>query len=251
VTRINRRESAPLAPHAARGLPSGPPLFLEELGRTTELLKPFVVPERLERLRSVVSRRTRRLTLLLEKVHDSHNIAACIRTCEAFGLLALHLIPPVTAKPLKMSRVVASGADRWLTVHVHEDLAAAQRALRGSGYLLAVADARPGAGLHTPSEIALDAPLCVAFGNERDGVSAELLRAADLRLHIPMSGFVESLNISVAVAISVSRIRERLEQIPSGAWQLTGDEQLQLVDQWILDDVPHAQSILEEIAKRQ
>jgi tRNA (guanosine-2'-O-)-methyltransferase len=250
MKRTERHTLEPLLEADAQGLPSGPPLSLERPGRATELLRPFVLPERLERLRTVIANRTRRLTLLLEEVHDAHNISACIRTCEAFGLLELHLIP-AASKPLKVSRLVASGADRWLTVHIHDDLDGARRALKERGYRLAVTDPREGPGLHTPSDIPIDAPLCIAFGNEKEGVSARLLAAADLRLHIPMSGFVESLNISVAVAISVARIRERFEQMPAASWRLEGDQQAALLDRWILEDVPHARTILEEIAKRQ
>ena len=250
MRRSNKRAADPLASSDVHELPAGPPLSLERIGRVTELLRPFVLPERLERLRDVVSSRTRHLTLLLEEVHDAHNIAACIRTCEAFGLQELHLIP-CTEKPLKMSRLVASGADRWLKVHVHEDVAAAEHALKGSGYRIAVTDPREGPDLHTPSDISIASPLCIAFGNEKEGVSDALIAAADLRLHIPMSGFVESLNISVAVAISVARIRERLEQSPESRWKLTAEQQAALLDRWILEDVPHAHSILEEIAKRQ
>ena len=250
MTRLGRRASDPLLSTEAQPLPVGPPLSLERGGRVTELLSPFVLPERLERLREVVGNRTRRLTLLLEEVHDAHNIAACIRTCEAFGLLELHLIPSAD-KPLKMSRLVASGADRWLTLHIHDDLDSAQRVIAEQGYRLAVTDPREGPNLHTPSALPLQAAVCLAFGNEKDGVSEALLNAAELRLHVPMAGFVESLNISVAVAISVARIRERLEESADNTWRLSDSEQAMLLDQWILDDVPHAHAILEEIAKRQ
>ena len=247
---MKRRESTPIRRAESLDLPSGAPLHLELPGQITKALSPFVLPERLERLRGVVRNRTLRLTLLLEEVHDAHNIAACIRTCEAFGVLELHLIPSST-KPLKMSRLVASGADRWLHLHIHEDLESACEALKSAGYRLAVTDAQVGEKLATPSDIAINTPLCIAFGNEHDGVSPALKDAADLRVHIPMSGFVESLNISVAVAIVVSRIRERLESQEQDNWRLDAQEELELLDDWILEDVPHAKQILKEIAKRQ
>lgn len=234
--------------HAA--LPIGPPLHLETPGRVSALLSPFVLPERLARLQGVVAKRTRHLTLLLDGVHDAHNIAACIRTCDAFGLQDLHIIPSEN-KPLKMSRLVASGADRWVSVKLHDDVESACAALSQAGYQLAVTHIHGAGPLRTPADVDIDAPLAIAFGNERDGVSAALRAKADLLLHIPMSGFVESLNISVAVAIAVSRVRERFESEAGCQWRLSELEQRNLLDAWVLEDVPHAEAVLEEISKRQ
>jgi len=232
-----------------RDLPVGPPLNLECAGRATELLAPFVMPERLERLRGVVARRTRRLTVLLEQVHDAHNIAACVRTCDAFGLQDLHVIPPAD-KPLRLSKLVSTGAHRWVTVHVHESLEDALHALSASGYRLAGMDVVTGETHHTPGTIALDEPLCLAFGNERDGVSDALNAAAERLVHIPMEGFVESFNVSVAVAITVARLRERIDTLGEGAWGLGDGEKTALLDAWIVEDVPRARAVLLEISRR-
>ena len=232
-----------------RELPPGPPLNLEQVGRATSLLTPFVLPERIQRLTSVIEHRTRRITLLLERVHDAHNVAACARTCDAFGLQDLHIIPPED-KPLRFSKLVSSGAHRWLTVHVHDTLDSALQALRSSGYMLAVTDVSSEAPCDTPASLPLDAPLCVAFGNERDGVSQALRAAADMPLHIPMTGFVESFNVSVAVAIACSRLRERIDAMPPAAWQLSTSERAALMDTWVIEDVPHAHAVLMEIARR-
>ena len=150
-----------------------------------------------------------------------------------------------------MSRLVASGADRWLTLHVHSDLQSACDALDTDGYRLAATDVGGSVAPRSPSEITIDMPLALAFGNERDGISAELRERATMLMHIPMSGFVESLNISVAVAIAVSRIRERLEHTNPCQWRLSEESRSRLLDGWVLQDVPHARSVLKEIAKRQ
>ena len=231
-------------------LPPGPPLYLERRGQVTALLSPFMLPERLQRLEGIVEKRTRHLTILLEGVHDAHNIAACIRTCDAFGLQDLHIIPAAT-KPLKMSRLVASGADRWLTLHLHPDLQHAHDALKAQDYRVAITDLHSSTKRHRPADIELKERLCIAFGNERDGISPALRELADECVYIPMSGFVESLNISVAVGVAVSRIRERLETHPPERWLLSDLERHTLLDEWILGDVPHAESVLEEIARRQ
>lgn len=231
-------------------LPVGPPLHLERPGRAAELLSPFILPERLERLEAVLARRTRRLTLLLETVHDAHNIAACVRTCDAFGLQDLHIIP-CADKPLRLSKMVSTGAHRWLTIHVHDTLEDALETLSASGYRLTVTEVVPGETSDTPSDIPLDAPLCLAFGNERDGISDALSAAAQGRLHIPMAGFVESFNVSVAVAVSVSRIRERVDALDEPIWGLSADEKNALLDAWIVEDVPRAHAVLQEISRRQ
>ena len=234
-----------------RRLPSGPPLHLETPGRATAVLTPFLLPVRLERFRAVLARRTRYLTALIEEVHDRHNIAACVRSCDAFGLQDLHVIPR-EGEDTRLSRNVAGGSHRRITVHRHDGLEAAVDALRARGYRLVVTDlGGDGAEPETPETVPVDAPICVAFGNEATGISDALRAAADVRLRIPMRGFVESFNISVACAVTLYALRRRIDlEVPAARRALTPEEAADILDRWVVDDVPHAMAVIDELAKR-
>lgn len=234
------------------GIPSGPPLHLERPGAIVAHLGPFLTPERLERLRAILGARTRRLAGLLECVKDAHNIAACVRSCDAFGIQDLHIVPEPGATP-RLSRFVATGAQRWVTIHRHADTAAAIAALRAAGYRIAATDL----GGRTPplmlDQIELaESPLCLAFGNETDGISTELREECDVRVQIPMTGFVESLNVSVAFAITMHSLRRRLDDLvdaPDDA-RLTATERSSLLDRWVLEDVKRARAVVTELTRR-
>ncbi|MCA9515593.1 MAG: RNA methyltransferase [Myxococcales bacterium] len=229
---------------ASAALPDvGPP------GTIAALLAPFVHDRRLERMRGVLARRTRHLTVLLEEIHDPHNIAACVRSCDAFGIQHVHLVPTRGRRP-KAARGVSRGADRWLTMHLHPTIEAAIAALRAEGYLIAATDiSGPSAPLPV-HDAPLDRPLCVAFGNEHDGISETLRQAADLAIQVPMVGFVESLNISVACAIVLHELRTRVERSPAGVPPLADAERTALLDRFMFEDIERASSVLATVLAR-
>lgn len=240
------RETEPLVP---LHLPPGPPLYLERPGRATELLGPFLATERLERLRSVLSLRTRHVTALVEKVHDPHNIAACVRSCDAFGIQDLHLVPS-EGVPLLLSREVSIGAQRWLTIHRHPNTRAAIRCIRDAGYRIVTTDLDPEAAPRYVSELDISQPTCIAFGTERDGISDELHAAADGRVRIPMVGFSQSLNISVAFAITMHDLRRALDALPADTIALEETAEARILDRWVVEDTPRARAVLKDLARR-
>jgi len=234
---------------AAPRLAAGAPLHLERPGRVVELLEPYLRPARLERFRSVLGRRTRHITALLERVHDPHNLSACVRSCDAFGVQHLHIVPEVGVK-LKLSRKVASGAQRWVSLHIHPTSAAAISALREEGYAL-YATALGGKAPTIPvRDTPLDRPVCIVFGNERDGVSDEVLASVDGNVIVPMYGFVDSFNISVAFALTLHTLRDRLAAAGRSAGDLSPEERIHLLDRWVLSDVPRAEDVLAELGRR-
>jgi tRNA (guanosine-2'-O-)-methyltransferase len=152
---------------------------------------------RRERMRLVAARRLAGLTVALDNVHDPHNISAVLRSCDGFGLQHVHLVG-LSADP---NRAVSMGCEKWLTLHRHVDAPACATALRAAGYELWAAmpdrDARP------IEQVDFTRPIALVFGAERDGLSEALLNACDGRYQIYMPGFSQSLNVSVAAAISI------------------------------------------------
>lgn len=182
-------------------------------------------PRRLARAEAVLASRRRGLTVVLEDAHDPHNISAVLRTCDALGIQDVHLVAEDQPTSV-LNPNVTIGAERWLTVHRHVGSKTALAALRRAGYSIFVSHLDPRA----VSIVDLPAAHRAAyvFGNERSGVTTRWIEAADSTFWIPTSGFSGSLNLSVAVALT---LYDRLLRAP-GAGDLTEDEKANLRSEW-------------------
>jgi tRNA (guanosine-2'-O-)-methyltransferase len=166
----------------------------------------FLLPERKARIDEVVANRTRTLTVVMEAFCDPQNVNAVVRTCEAFGVQDLHVIEGVM-KPYDRNKKVSQNADKWLDVHRWKDTRACLEHLKGEGFAIYATHLGPASrGL---PELSFAGKVALVFGNEHRGVSAEALALADARYAIPMLGFVQSLNVSVAAAVSIAAAVER------------------------------------------
>jgi tRNA (guanosine-2'-O-)-methyltransferase len=168
-----------------------------------EALEPWVTDERKARLADVLNARIGSVTVLMDAPHDPHNAAAVVRTCDAFGIPEIHIVPR-EQEPL-MARSVSRGAEHWVDVTVHANPAAATSALRAQGFTLVATHPE---GDLTKEDLATLPRVALLLGNEHDGLRQELTQAADHSVRIPMRGFVESLNVSVAAAILLSAATE-------------------------------------------
>ena len=154
-------------------------------------------PQRFHRLKAVLSRRQPGLTVLMEKVHKSHNFSAILRNCDAVGVLDAHVVPPDSG--LDLHHGTSAGTRKWIRVHRHATVGEAVSHLHDRGFTVLAAH---------PSDDAVDfrtvdftRPTAVMMGAELDGVSPEGLALADAHVVIPMLGMVHSLNVSVATAL--------------------------------------------------
>jgi tRNA (guanosine-2'-O-)-methyltransferase len=168
----------------------------------------FLVPERKARVDEVVAGRTRTLTVVMETFCDPQNVNAVLRTCEAFGVQELHAVEG-PMKPYDRNKKISQNADKWLDVRRWTSTGECLRHLKAEGFAIYATHlderARPIGELSFAGKVAL------VFGNEHRGVSDEALALADATYAIPMRGFVQSLNVSVAAAISLAKAVERRE----------------------------------------
>jgi tRNA (guanosine-2'-O-)-methyltransferase len=205
---------------------------LQEEGLLTEenrLIWEMILPERLQRMYEVLQKRTRYVTVLTEAVDDPHNQAAVLRTAEAFGVQDVYV---VTGKaPFQPSPLVTRHADKWLTLYQKPDIITAIRDLQAKGYQ--VYASYLGEGTIPLSDIDVSRPTALLFGNEHSGVSQEALRAADATFMIPMYGFVQSFNISVAAALSLYDVTERARQQAGERYYLSFTEKKELYETWM------------------
>lgn len=168
----------------------------------------FLLPERRERIDRALAERTRTLTVVLEALCDPQNVNAVLRTCDAFGVQEVHVVEG-PMKPWERNRRVSQNADKWLDVVRWKGTAECLGHLRSRGFALYAT--RPGEASRALADLSFAVPVALIFGNESRGVSAEALALADLAYAIPMRGFSQSLNVSVAAAVSLFRAVERRE----------------------------------------
>lgn len=174
-------------------VPWGPEWSTEEV---IAVLEPLVLEPRRARLREVIARRLGSVTVLMDAPHDPHNGAAILRSCDAFGVGTVHVVP--RQEEFLVAGSVAKGTERWVDVSIHASAGVAVEALRGEGFELVATHPR---GELVPADLSRVPRLCLVLGNEHDGICEALTRAASRSVRIPMRGMVESLNVSVAAAI--------------------------------------------------
>lgn len=187
---------------------------------------------RRERILQTLLNRTRHLTVVLEDVYDPHNASACIRSCDCFGVQDIHIIE--NQIPFEPRKDVTRGAAQWLTLHQHADdgdnTTRCLEQLRAQGYSLVVTTPH-----QTDCELEswdITRKTALIFGNEHNGVSPAALRLADRRMLIPMFGFTESFNLSVAVALCLHHLVWRLRQTGC-AWRLPPVDRERMLLDWI------------------
>lgn len=160
-----------------------------------------MTPERKERLLSVLNKRQPDLTVVLENVFDPHNISAVMRTCDAVGIQEIYVLTNKIPRHKKWGARSSSSAAKWLTVHQFEDANACFEALRKKYKRIYTTHLSSDA--HSLYDINFTESVALVFGNEHAGVSEEIRELADGNFIIPQMGIIQSLNISVACAVSI------------------------------------------------
>ena len=174
-----------------------------------ETIRPYLTEARQARIEAVLAGRLQGVEVAIEEPYDPHNAAAVVRSAEALGAWSVHVIA-ASARILR-ARGTTVGTHNWIETRHYPDLDRFLAARRDTGMLVAGAcvDAT-----HMLEELPIDRPICLLFGNEHAGLSPAAQAACDVRFRIPIYGFAESYNMSVAAALTLyattSRIRARL-----------------------------------------
>jgi tRNA (guanosine-2'-O-)-methyltransferase len=228
-------------------------VFVEGVGgvapdRLIEALSPFITEERLNRIDRVISERTYNFSIVMENIYDRGNISAAMRSAEAFGFMNMHIIEKPDAL-FKAANRVTQGTDKWLDVQRYESARESLRTLKSKGYQVFAtrleSDARPLA------EVDFSLPTAIAFGNEKDGVSEELVKECDGCVVLPMYGFAQSFNISVAVALTCAQVhRARVDALGSSG-DLTSHQKGLVKAHYILRSMDGAAAKLKEVLRRE
>lgn len=204
-------------------------------------LQQFLTPERKARFAEVLEDRIGWLRIVVQDMYLDHNASAIMRSCDALGVQHMHAVE--TFNKFAASAEIALGSEKWVTLHRHLGENSTQQCLnelRSQGFAVAACVLRP----HTLNlqSLPLDRPVALVLGNEKYGVSQEFLDGADYLVHMPMYGFVESFNVSVAAALALQTLTERIRS-SSINWGLDDLEKAELKLKWARETVPNIQAI--------
>ena len=200
---------------------------------------------RKERFERVLEQRTRYLTCVLENISDAHNANAVMRSCECFGIQDIHIIE--NGAKFKPARKVLKGSHKWLSIHKYREEAhnsrQCMRVLKEKGYrIVATTPHKANVSLH---ELPLDKPIALVLGQEHIGISDVIREEADDFVIIPMQGFTESLNISVAAAVLLQSLSHRIRNQIGLEWRLNEAEKDALRKTWTLKNLYRNELLIE------
>lgn len=172
----------------------------------------MISDRRLAKIQRVVANR-QQMTVVLENVHDKHNIGAVMRTCDSVGIQELYVVYTdgrLDEEHFEAGKTSASSARKWLITHFFSDLESCMEAVKKKYDKIYATHL----GHESKSIYRMDFTESIAFvfGNEKDGITEEMMQHVDQNIIIPQVGMIESLNISVACAISLYEAkRQRIE----------------------------------------
>ena len=173
-----------------------------------------------------------------------HNTSALIRSCEVFGIQEAHLIEGRFGK--RLDKNIAMGAQQWVDIYRYKDTSDCIAALRRQGYKIIATSPHKNSCLL--QNFKLDGKTALFFGTEKEGLSPEVLNAADGYLKIPMVGFTESLNVSVSVALILQQLSAALREsdLP---WPLHEHEILEKRLDWTKKSIKSIDKIMDRYEK--
>lgn len=216
-------------------------------GEAIELLEPRISAERRERIAQVVAQRTYSIVTVCDNLYDTGNMAAVMRSAEAMGIQEFHAIS--LQRKFKRSARITAGADKWLDFHTWRSRAGCIEHLKERGYRI-VATQLSDDCVEIGEIDFTEVPTAIVFGNERDGVSEEVLEASDVRCILPMLGFAESYNISVAAALSFYHIRQDRIARQGFHNDLSEAERERLLADYYMRSVDRSEIVLEDLLLR-
>jgi len=191
-------------------------------------LEQFVTEERKKIFQKTLDNRTRYFTIVLEDLYQMHNISAVVRSADVFGWQDIHIIHK-KYQP-KLSHSIAKGAEKWLNIHKHTSTQQTIKHLRKKSYQIVATT--PHTNDVNLQDFDISKPSAFFFGVEKDGLSDEVLQQADVFLKIPMYGFTESLNISVAAALVMYQLTDYLRK-SNVSWHLSEQEKIEIYTEWL------------------
>ena len=190
--------------------------------------------ERKQKVEAVLNNRQTNLTIVLEDVQDPRNVTAVMRTADAVGIQDIYVINTGRPNIKKFGYKSGSSAGKWVTLHQFTDTESCFEALRQRfDTILTTHLSSDAIDLYS---IDFTQSVAIVFGNEQEGVSEKARALADGNFIIPQVGMVQSLNISVACAVSIYEAYRQKKQAGHYNQSTMPAEQFNLLkEQWGLE----------------
>ncbi len=193
-------------------------------------MREFLTERRLNKIMRVVKERQHSLRVVIENVHDPHNVSAIFRTCDAVGVPKISLLYNVETFP-KISRISSSSANKWVEKERFSETEVCFNSLRDEGFkIYSTLLDKTAKSIY---DIDFTEKVAIVMGNEHRGVSDEAAKLSDGLIYIPMHGMIQSLNVYVATAVILYEAqRQRLVNGMYKKSELTEDEIESMIDEW-------------------
>ncbi len=193
-------------------------------------MREFLTERRLAKIERVVRARQHSLRVVMENIHDPHNVSAIFRSCDAVGVPRVSLLYTIEEFP-KISKTSSSSANKWIEKEKFDNTRQCFDSLRKEGFKIyaTLLDEKA----ESIYDVDFTEKIAIVMGNEHRGVSEEAAKLADKTIYIPMRGMIQSLNVSVATAVILYEAqRQRALKGMYDSPELTEEEIEKIIDEW-------------------
>ena len=205
-----------------------------------DYLQQFLTDERLSKIKHFSKESSDFVLPVMEDVYQFRNAAAIVRSVEACGFH--HVVALEEENVFNPNLKVTKGAETWVQVEKMPNNLDSLKEIKSRGYRILAVSPEKNATMLPDYEV--KEPIALVFGTELEGVSDEILDFADETLAIPMFGFTKSFNVSVAAAICMYELKQKL--IKSGIeYKLSDEKLLELKIRWAKNSIKSSEQILE------
>lgn len=193
----------------------------------------YGTPERINKINTMLDKRQPDLTVVLENVHDEHNVSAVLRSCDAVGVVEVCLVYYGGQEFPTLNEKTSASGRKWVKQRRFTDIADCYLHLRNEGKkIYSTGMNRDSVSLYS---LELTTPVALVFGNEHKGVSSEAINQADGNFLIPQVGMIQSLNISVACAVALYEAYRQREA--AGLYteaKILGQQRYSMIKDWLI-----------------
>ncbi|WP_374450815.1 TrmH family RNA methyltransferase [Cloacibacterium normanense] len=215
------------------------------LQETFDYLKQFLTDERLSKIEHFSQESSDFVLPVMEDVYQFRNAAAIVRSVEACGFH--HVVALEEENVFNPNLKVTKGAETWVKVEKMPNNLDSLKEIKNRGYKILAVSPENNATMLPDYEV--NEPIALVFGTELEGVSDEILDFADETLAIPMFGFTKSFNVSVAAAICMYELKQKL--MKSGIdYKLSDEKLLEMKIRWTVNSIRSGEELLERFLNR-
>jgi tRNA (guanosine-2'-O-)-methyltransferase len=208
----------------------------------------LISPKRQELFMDLVEKRTKKIALVLEDIYQSHNAAAVLRSGDCFGVQDVHIIE--NRNHWKPHPDIEQGSSKWLSIYRYGEKEQNTKdcllSLKQKGYVIAATT--PHTEM-TIDDLPTDKPVALVLGTEMHGITDVAKANSDYLVRIPMYGFTESFNISVAAAISLHTLRTKFVNDDRDL-KLSDEEKRQVLLSWCRNTINRSEKVIEDFYRR-